>query len=321
MCFPVTIGWVTYALLRLNTDLTVLAYLNSGGDIQVNTAEKLNFNAWNHIHLSVNEGQWYVTINGGITQNMGLSTNVNNGGNVCLIGCIDSDVNSNEVINGYMSDVYFVEGQALDCTAFGKDYDGLWGPLNSETILNNITRNESPYDQRPNMEEKWSDDLDPEDSFGSGSSAADAFDGDPDTGAQSTSSNSYVTFDRTFTNVTSLQIQTRRSGNPNPSVITGAGIEETTITSGDSKVLTNIPLTSTTVGPITITGTSNAAGGLARIAINGRVLVDGPADNSQNWSDDMGLAPSAPQTGIPQNAFDGKTSTVFGSVTNSGSGS
>lgn len=62
-----------------------------------------------------------------------------------------------EIIDGYLSEVYFVDGQALEPTAFGREYEGLWGPLPSETILNNITRSEDPYSQRPNMDKKWSD--------------------------------------------------------------------------------------------------------------------------------------------------------------------
>ena len=42
------------------------------------------------------------------------------------------------LIYNYLSDVYFVDGQALEPSDFGDDYDGLWGPLDSSVVTANI---------------------------------------------------------------------------------------------------------------------------------------------------------------------------------------
>ena len=38
----------------------------------------------------------------------------------------------------YLSDVYFVDGQALEPTAFGAEFEGKWGPLDSSVVKTNI---------------------------------------------------------------------------------------------------------------------------------------------------------------------------------------
>ena len=54
--------------------------------------------------------------------------------------------------NGYMSDVYLVDGEALEPEAFGKSFEGKWGPLDSAVVLENIKgKTKSPYEERPNI--------------------------------------------------------------------------------------------------------------------------------------------------------------------------
>ena len=87
---------------------------------------------------------------------MGTSTNSSNPGNLFTIGGFDQDVNDNEVIDGYLnSDVYFVDGEPLMPTDFGKSFEGKWGPLDSEMVLENIKgKTKSPYSERPNYDQK-----------------------------------------------------------------------------------------------------------------------------------------------------------------------
>ena len=119
---------------------------------QIVSSTALSLNNWSHIVVSFDNGNASLSINElNETASSKTSTKINSSINH-IIGRQLSRWN----VNGYMSDVYFVDGQALESSAFGKDYAGLWGPIPSETILNNITRLKSPYDQRPNMDEKWS---------------------------------------------------------------------------------------------------------------------------------------------------------------------
>ena len=53
---------------------------------------------------------------------------------------------------------YFVEN-ALEAEVFGKDFDAGWGPLDSSVVKDNLKIKTSPYDTRPNMVKKWSDDA------------------------------------------------------------------------------------------------------------------------------------------------------------------
>ena len=73
-------------------------------------------------------------------------------GNGWTGGTSDAD----NYLDGYLSEFYLVTGQALKASDFGKTYDTLWGPLPSDTVKNNITKAESPYDQQDNMEQLWS---------------------------------------------------------------------------------------------------------------------------------------------------------------------
>ena len=57
--------------------------------------------------------------------------------------------------DGYLSDLYVVDGQALEPTAFGKFFDGKWGPLDSSDVLVNIGYKESPL-TLPRTWQKWS---------------------------------------------------------------------------------------------------------------------------------------------------------------------
>ena len=63
------------------------------------------------------------------------------------------------MFNGYLSDVYFVDGQALEPEVFGKYFGdpGKWGPLDSSDVYANIKQVESPSDSCPNYDQKWSD--------------------------------------------------------------------------------------------------------------------------------------------------------------------
>ena len=73
-----------------------------------------------------------------------------------LLGRENLDASGNQYqYNGYTSDAYFVDGQALEPTVFGKFFEGKWGPLDSSKVLASIGYKESPADFVPNYAEKW----------------------------------------------------------------------------------------------------------------------------------------------------------------------
>jgi hypothetical protein len=224
------------------------------------------------------------------------------------------DSGGNGDFNGYMSDVYFVDGQVLPASTFGTYYQGLWGPLPSETVLNNITRLKSPYDQRDNREQKWSDNMSCNGAGFNGSYPATmAFDGvaNSTNQAQSTNTGEIITwsFDATADNL---------SGPVRVYIQNNSG----TITDGADNELATYP--NSTDGWIELSGNiedySNAikfkgnpgqsGSSVAAIEVDGRILADGPADNSQNWSDLWEETADGASVNNPTQGFDGDLSTV-----------
>ena len=59
--------------------------------------------------------------------------------------------------DAYLSDFYFIEGTALEPKTFGRDFAAGWGPLDGSAVFDKIGVKTSPYDTRPNMDEKWSE--------------------------------------------------------------------------------------------------------------------------------------------------------------------
>ena len=210
--------------------------------------------------------------------------------------------------DGYLSDLYVVE-QALEPTAFGKSFDGKWGPLDSTEVLENIGYKESPSDAAPNYAEKWSDSL----SVSAGSfqsPATNAFNGDLNSSAVGDNGNSSIIFTTSSFSSGPYDIEVTAD---NSHTVTVDGADTTKV--GDSGNVT-FSITVDNFTNITVTSFGSKPD-LAGIKVNGRILIDGPADNSQVWSNGTitGLQPrsSNPIT----NGFDGDLSTEFESVNES----
>ena len=56
------------------------------------------------------------------------------------IGCLGKNASGDDIqfYEGYLSDVFYVEGQDLPPETFGEDFEGKWGPLDSEVVKTNI---------------------------------------------------------------------------------------------------------------------------------------------------------------------------------------
>ena len=184
----------------------------------------------------------------------------------------------------------FVDGQALEPEAFGKSFEGKWGPLDSSDVYDNISKVQSPSDTCPNYAEKWSDGV------SNASDATNLFDGNTATSAKNTGSGTFstVTFtpaykvNKTIKIFADSGVNIRLNGS---NVGTFAASSWQTINfSGDLDTLK-------------WSHSAGASGQLCSIEIDGRQLIDGPADNSQVWSEQVVLTLQTSGDGPGNSAF------------------
>ena len=154
----------------------------SDSNIVIGTATA---NTWTHLVVKVEAGSVTTYING---VEGGTGTTPSLIDDVWRIGV--REANQDFWFNGYLSDIYFVDGHALEPTEFGSLFpqdpsaaDRRWGPLDSSVVTANINNYEPTPDVVPNYDQKWSDSLVNTGSYFGGSSAAQAFDGDTSTAA------------------------------------------------------------------------------------------------------------------------------------------
>ena len=296
--------------LRIMPSDSKLYYYNDSGQLLLSNT-RIEQNVWTHVVVSLSGNRMLAHINGG--------EDVNNiGQTVSLDGIAIGRWDDSNILNGYLSDVYFVEDQVLDASAFGKDYDGLWGPIPSETILNNITRNKSPYDQRPLMENRWSDSAvsnGPQPWTG-------AFDGvinsTYNTNEATSNTNetpvewSYAGDDLTFSKIEVWAAKDYRSDSETGRLIVNGKdvsdqLKDTVY--GWYELDLSGAADETKLKTVSMTGYGSGLMRLGAIKLDGRILVDGPADNSRNWSDSFTCADGFNDTNTAEKAFDGDTST------------
>ena len=305
------VGGSTYSMARIKSDYTIRCYLNTDGSSQPDTVASLNPREWNHICFTVENNKWTVVINNGTPQVMGTSSNNTNPGSVFGIGGFEQNSNDYEVINGYLSDCYFVDGVALDCTAFGQEYTLGWGPLDSSIVKNIIGAEQiTPYDTRPNMDQKWSD------IFDAATGANYTFDGDlVNTGSSIGGSAVTLTLSPSITGSSVTGYIANGSNIQAVGSIDGIVTSEAQTGGSYQPVTAVFPSGEQEISEITV----SAGGDCSGIAIDDILLVDGPADNSERWSEGLSVSDNF-QSGMPFNqAFDGNLTTRAGnSVVGSG---
>ena len=296
---------------------------NDDGSIEVGISSEPNPNPLSSLgaasagysYLSQNAGTGALYHNGVITPAYGPTYTVGD-----LIGVIyDADTGTLEfTVNGVNQGVAF-SGLTGEMFAGISDSSGGVGsaasinfgqqPFTSPSVtydqatgLVELAFNQ-PYDYRPNTDQLWSSQC--SGSSASGTTPEFAFNADTSNSNWVTSSN--AVWSASFTNVTKLEMKLRTesaaSGLPAGATITvsGTGIETTAVTSVGS--FTEIPLTSSTIGTITIAGDSQVSAGLAGVKVNGRLLVDNGVWNvNQNWSDAYNGTFSS---GTPADSFSG----------------
>ncbi len=202
--------------------------------------------------------------------------------------------------DGYMADVYFIDGQALEPTAFGRyNTAGVWVPRKVDF---------TPAELRN------SDFLTCSGSgFAAASPATNAFDGLTTTFAEGQDANSVITWTppNGVAYTSSVQVWSQRLN-------TTASINGGPAVALNDNAITEIATGSGTINTLTITGTLNGAASLGIIEIDGD-----PVLNPFIWSDGLWANPTTTFTtdtsqlnktflsGYPAtNAFDGNDSTT-----------
>ena len=285
------------------------------GSGPVTVSATLEANKWNHVVISKADRDITFYLNGenkGTAQADSAGLTYFDGINPVNLTGINGSPKYN-ILDGYLSDVYFVDGQALDCTVFGKFFEGKWGPLDSSDVLENIGYQEAPSDSAPNYDQNWSATVFAD--TGSVGNQGQGFDGDLSTYTFTTNNDGTLTFTPTtpIEDVTKVEVYRADTSNPdNTARINNAGdfisfpqVTWTTIYEGPATTLTSLQ----------VAGNPSANALLSAVRVNGRILVDGPADNSKVWSQ---IVTTTTNTTLAQpiaNAFDGDTSNGCSSTT------
>ena len=104
--------------------------------VQIEVDNPVPVNQWGHFVVSVENNIATMYINGENKGSGNVSGNSFVSGDGQTIGK-NYNKGGNET-DAYFSDCYLVDGQALDPTKFGANYDGVWGPLDSTDVKANI---------------------------------------------------------------------------------------------------------------------------------------------------------------------------------------
>ena len=280
--------------LRIGANGEVGAYDSNGlTDSDLSVTE----NTWSHIVLKVNAKVVELYVNGVKATISKTFSTVGPAGEPINLGYFTT--NAANITNGYMSDVYFVDGQALEPEVFGalfpedpSEPNRRWGPLDSSDVKANIAGGvKSPSDTCPNYSEKWSDISWSTTGSNTGFAIENGFDGDISTKAAVTGSTSGVLtldFDDLFPasdGPYTLKVyvwDTRKAGVNGGTTVDYVPTSTATVNLVDLGSVASIDTIE-----IDDNGLGNAI--FTAIEVNGRVLIDGPADDSQVWSEGVNV--------------------------------
>ena len=304
-----------YSQVALDTD----GYIRYGDTLTFYgiSTKALKLNTWNSLVVKVTSTEVFFYINNEDVSPGGI-TPIDYSGQSNLTFRVGKDTDDTSILNGYLSDFYFVDA-ALEPTVFGKDFPEGWGPLDGSVVETNIANSKvQPYDTRPNMDEKWSaSGSDPDSTITSGS-IAEVFDGDLTTGIffarSDIGTEKYVVLtEDTIECNEQVAFYTVRGASTLYAKINGTPYEINTIETNDVPHWATVDFTGTINKlEIAYVGGSGSSSNCKGVSIDGRILVDGPADNSQVWSDGWNTT----QINDPTNAFDVSDTTYAQSAIN-----
>ena len=251
--------------------------------------DTLNLKIWNHVVVNTSKtvaADNKIFINGTEVSSYELQ----NTGELRLDGyCIGESKNGRAEM--YLSDLFVVDGQALEPEVFGKYFGdpGKWGPLDSSDVKTNIAGGvKSPSDSCPNYSVKWSDSLTTSGIWYTGRGPEMAFNGVVErANGAATGDGQVLTFDPKITipensvievdcGTSSADWNITVDGVPGQIIPEGMGF--TSITYNNGTTFPKLEIKSTDPVP---------SADLIAIRLNGRLLIDGPADNSQVWSEGL----------------------------------
>ena len=114
-----------------------------GGKFEVNESfgtvisiPNIQTNTWQHIVISQNNSDVNVYLNGELKGSSSSYTNAPFSHD--KFHTISGYNGTTAFSDAYLSDLYVVDGQALDPTAFGAEFEGKWGPLDSSVIKESV---------------------------------------------------------------------------------------------------------------------------------------------------------------------------------------
>ena len=308
---PTVNGTSTYFAYRPATDTVDLL---EGSTVLHGVPASGILNKWTHVVLSSDGTDVKISVNG-VTTTKTVSFTWRENGTFIPSGRPANSLSA----DGYMSDYYFVDGQALEPEVFGKSFEGKWGPLDSSDVYANIKAVESPQDSCPNYDQKWSDGtVNSTDGIKGGKPIENAFDGLLTTIAQNNGNSSSEDGNFVSIDLTSFNINVQNNVRVYHTATTGATpnsrkakVNNTDFVENGSNDYSDIPFTGT-LGVVYETLGSNVAANssaaIAAIEVDGRLLIDGPADNSQVWSEELSFSPGV-SGNRSVNGFDGNPDT------------
>ena len=106
-------------------------YFGNSGTAKLFPSQELELNKWQHIVLQNDpEGLCAIYLDGVLLSSEAGLTTLDWDDEILRIGANTQG----EGGDGYMSDVYFIDGQILPPTTFGKQFPEGWGPLDSTVV-------------------------------------------------------------------------------------------------------------------------------------------------------------------------------------------
>ena len=315
------INYHTILSLKGPTDSPIIAVNSSGSVYSIISSalvassqgnDALTLNKWHHIVLQLDDsapGKMY--LNGVLLD--GAGANANFGG---FTGYeIGYQPTGPQYFDGYLSDFYLVEDAILEPTAFGAEFPEGWGPLDSSVVKENIANSlVQPYDTRPNYEEEWSAGIVTTTGNVNANQLWDnLFDGNLNDNTSASADQQDARATLTLPNLTwldSVELYVKSNPPGNQQIrINDANIGATTV-HDDYQDITSY-LVGAGITQIQSIAIGDNVGGTATqlnyaaMRIDGRMLRDGPADNSQLWSYYVDIDGTLFSGSVVSDGFDG----------------
>jgi hypothetical protein len=270
-----------HAYIRLSGSTLRLQDNGFGASASIDWTVNVPENKWTSLVFSRSGDDYSAYINGALvsTQTKGGTPYLGRKLKYAVGAFFVNTTGAVEATNGYLSEVYFVDGQALPPETFGYDYEnqGKWAPLEIAVIKQNITNAGGfgaggfylPFDPDA-VGKNYSNNITTDGTYSSDGPPSAAFDGTTNTRCTTEGSDDYitVTFDPPLSGNIGVACSAGRTYKVNNSPVTPDD------DSGNGAAFRNLG-TFTSVDSVTVVG---GGGGLApaihAIQVDGEILLD-----------------------------------------------